>query len=100
MELNEFLKVIKNNNLTLVDFYAEWCGPCKILSPIIDKVKEKIGDKINVIKIDVDKNEFISFYYEIKSVPTLILFKNDIIIWRNTGVLSEEKIIDVISKYL
>jgi len=100
MELGDFMNTIKNSNLTLVDFYADWCGPCKILSPIIDKVKQRIGDKVVIMKINVDESQFISYYYEIRSIPTLILFKNDLVIWRNAGVVSEEVLVNKLSEYL
>ena len=82
-----FSEIINSNTPTLVDFYADWCGPCKTMAPILEDLKQKIGDSAKVIKIDVDKNQKVSAKYKIQSIPTLLLFKEGKIIWRQSGVV-------------
>lgn len=84
--MSEFNNMIKGEKPTLVDFFATWCGPCKIQGPILEQLKAKLGDEVNIIKIDVDRNQELSAAYRIQSVPTLILFKNGEAKWRAAGV--------------
>lgn len=84
--MNEFDKLIQQDKPTLVDFYATWCGPCKMQAPILEEVKNKVGDKANVIKVDIDKNEDLARKYNVQSIPTIILFKNGEAVWRAVGL--------------
>ncbi len=84
--MNDFDDIIKNVRPTLVDFFATWCGPCKVQSPILDELEEKVGDKIKILKVDIDKYDDIASEYHIQSVPTLILFREGKILWRSSGV--------------
>ncbi|MBD5345783.1 MAG: thioredoxin [Bacteroides sp.] len=84
--MNEFDNFIKDSKPTLVDFFATWCGPCKMQAPILEEVKNKLGDQVNIIKIDVDKNPEISQRYNVRSIPTLIVFKNGEALWRGYGL--------------
>jgi len=84
--MNDFEKLISDSKPTLVDFFATWCGPCKVQSSILEEVKKKIGDEANVVKIDIDHNESLAAQYSVRSVPTLILFKNSEVVWRAVGV--------------
>lgn len=84
--MNEFEKLIGDSKPTLVDFFATWCGPCKMQAPILEQVKEKIGDVANIIKVDIDKNRELAAKYRVQSIPTLILFKNGEPVWRTVGL--------------
>lgn len=84
--MNEFDKLIQEDKPTLVDFFATWCGPCKMQAPILEEVKKKVGDEANIIKIDVDKNQDLARKYNVMSIPTLIMFKNGEAVWRAVGL--------------
>lgn len=94
-----FSKLINGERPVLVDFHAEWCGPCKMQAPILKELSEKIGDKIRIIKIDVDKNQSIAQRYQVRGVPTLILFKKGEIAWRESGVKSTQQLINIITPH-
>ena len=94
-----FNEVIKSNKPVLVDFSAEWCGPCKMMAPILKELKKDIGDTATIIKVDVDKNPQAASAYQVQSVPTLILFKNGQPIWRQSGVVQKSGLLDVIKKF-
>jgi thioredoxin 1 len=91
-----FNDIINSNSVVLVDFSAEWCGPCKVLAPILKQVKDEVGDSVKIIKIDVDKNQKISARYKVMGVPTLILFKDGIQIWRQSGVMQKQEILSLL----
>lgn len=95
----KFSDIIKSEKPTLVDFFAEWCGPCKILKPILEEVKHTMGDSVTVLKIDVDKNPQAAAAYQIQGVPTLILFKNGVIKWRQSGVLSANELETILKSH-
>lgn len=84
--MNDFDKIINSDKPTLVDFFATWCGPCKMQGPVLDELKNKVGDAANIIKVDVDRNPDLSAKYQIRSVPTLIIFKNGEPQWRASGL--------------
>ena len=94
--MSKFNELINGDKPVLVDFYADWCGPCRILSPIIKEVKSEFGDQLKVVKIDVDRNPAASGAYGIQGVPTMILFKEGKILWRQAGVLSKQDLVEVI----
>ena len=91
-----FNEIIQSHPLVLVDFSAEWCAPCKTLTPILQQVKEEKGDGLKIVKIDVDKNNELASSYEVLGVPTMILYKDGKQVWRQSGVLSREELISVI----
>ncbi|MDE6557368.1 MAG: thioredoxin [Duncaniella sp.] len=94
--MSEFKEMIASSKPTLVDFYATWCGPCKMQAPILEELKKKIGDSANIIKIDVDRAPEIAAEYMVRSVPTLIIFKNGEPQWRTAGLTQLEVLEDKI----
>ena len=93
---NNFKSIINSDTPVLVDFYADWCGPCKTLAPILKQVKDELGNSIKIVKIDVDKNELLAAKYQVRGVPTMLLFKSGKQVWRQSGVLQKNDILNVI----
>lgn len=90
-----FQELIKQKTPVLVDFYADWCGPCKMQNPILEKVSKEFSGKVKVIKVDVDKNSRAATKYQVRSIPTLILFKEGEIVWRQAGLANENQLRDL-----
>lgn len=91
-----FESIINSHQPVLIDFYAEWCGPCKAQSPILKEIASELGEKIKVIKIDVDKNPEIAMKYRIQGVPTLMVFKNGQQVFRQSGMMSKPQIYNIL----
>lgn len=94
----KFSELIDGDKPILIDFFAEWCGPCKTLSPIIQEVARELGENVRVLKIDVDKNQQLASKYNIRGVPTMMIFNNGEMKWRQSGVLPKAAIIDELKK--
>ena len=92
----KFDSIINSEKPVLIDFFATWCGPCKTLAPILKHVKDNLGERITILKIDVDKNQELASKYQVRGVPTMVLFQNGKQLWRESGVLSQDEIIKTI----
>lgn len=97
--MSKFSDLINSETPVLVDFFAEWCGPCKMMPPILSQLKQKMGDGVKILKIDVDKNPQLASNYRIQGVPTLMLFKEGKSIWRQSGVLTADQLESVIQQH-
>ena len=98
--METFKDVISGDQLVLVDFFATWCQPCKMMHPILEQVKELLGDRIRIIKVDVDKYEMTASQYRIQSVPTLMLFRHGAVLWRTSGVVQRSELLATIDPFL
>jgi len=96
---SSFSKIIDSETPVLVDFYADWCGPCKMLGPILKQVKDEMGEAVKIVKIDVDKNQSIAAKYQVRGVPTMLLFKNRKQLWRQSGVLQKNDLIQIVKSH-
>ena len=94
-----FNEMIQSDTPVLVDFFAEWCGPCKTMSPILKEVKDSVGDSVIILKVDIDKNPQAARQYEVQGVPTLILFKNGKPLWRQSGVVPKAGLLSALDKF-
>ena len=97
--MDRFKEMIQSPKPVLVDFYAEWCGPCKIMKPRLLDVAERMGEKAKVVEIDVDREKELAERYRIQSVPTFIIFKNDEQLWRQSGAISTIALIQLLTDY-
>ena len=97
--MSEFSKLIQGTTPVLVDFFATWCGPCKMMSPILEQVKNKVGDQVKIVKVDVDKNPAIAQQLKVRGVPTLVLFRQGSLLWRQSGVVSEQQLLQILETH-
>jgi len=95
-----FSEHINSGKPVLVDFFAEWCGPCKMMKPILDELKQKVGDKATILKIDVDKNPAAAAAYNVRGVPALFLFKKGEVVWKQAGVVAARDLEQLINRYV
>ncbi|MDG1237388.1 MAG: thioredoxin [Flavobacteriales bacterium] len=95
--MGTFQEIIKSDHPVLVDFHADWCAPCKTMNPILKNIKKELGDKLKIIKINVDNNQQVANRFQVKGIPTFILFQNSEVKWRQSGVLSETKFLEILN---
>ncbi|NUM50123.1 MAG: thioredoxin [Flavobacteriales bacterium] len=98
--MSKFAELINSEKPVLVDFFAEWCGPCKMMKPILEQVKQEVADKVNILKVDVDKNPHAAMQYKIQGVPTLLLFKKGKVLWRQSGVVDAKNLKKIITQFV
>lgn len=98
--MESFNDVISSGQLVLVDFYATWCGPCKTMHPVLQELKQRLGDQIRILKIDVDRYQNTAAQYRIQSVPTLMLFRNGQALWRQSGALPLPALLEQVKAHL
>jgi len=97
--MSKFSEIINQEKPVLVDFFAEWCGPCQTMSPILKEVKDTLQDKVSILKIDVDKNKAIAAKFQVRGVPTFVLYKNGAQVWRQSGMVAKKELIELIKKF-
>ena len=97
--MSSFTEIINQEKPVLVDFFAEWCGPCKMMSPILKELKSDMGDAIKILKIDVDKNQALATQFKVRGVPTFVLFKKGKQVWRQSAMLQKNDLIAIIKQY-
>lgn len=96
---SSFNDIIQDDKAVLVDFFADWCGPCKMLAPILQDVKAELGEQVKIVKIDVDRNQALAAKYQVRGVPTMMIFKNGEQKWRQSGVLQKDEIVNIIKSH-
>ncbi|WP_372917231.1 thioredoxin [Salegentibacter sp.] len=96
---SSFNDIINDDKPVLVDFFADWCGPCKMLAPILKDVKAELGEGVKIVKIDVDRNQELAAKYQVRGVPTMILYKNGKQLWRQSGVLQKQQLTEIIRSH-
>lgn len=96
---SNFNDIINDDKPVLVDFFADWCGPCKMLAPILKDVKAELGEGVKIVKIDVDRNQELAAKYQVRGVPTMILYKNGKQLWRQSGVLQKQQLTEIIKSH-
>jgi len=98
--METFKDIIQGDKPVLVDFYATWCGPCKAMAPTIDSLSTELKDEARILKIDIDKNPNAANHYQIRSVPTLLIFKKGQLVWRNSGVMDKSSLLQQIRSFI
>lgn len=94
-----FKKIVSSAPLVLVDYFAEWCGPCKALAPVLSDMKKELGETVKIVKIDIDKNQALASKQQVQGVPTLVLYKDGVQVWRQSGVLPKHELVQLIKSH-
>lgn len=97
--MSTFSELINKEQPVLVDFYADWCGPCQTMMPILEEVKKELGDVVSIIKINIDKNQNIATRFQVRGVPTFMLYKNGEQVWRQSGLVQKAELIQTLKKF-
>ncbi|HHP7241913.1 MAG TPA: thioredoxin [Cyclobacteriaceae bacterium] len=97
--MDKFNDLINRPKPTLVDFYADWCQPCHMMAPVLKEVAHEMGDELRIIKVDVDKNQSAALKYGIRSIPTMLVFKKGAVIWRHSGVMDKNALVNAVRQY-
>ena len=97
--MSKFSEIINQEKPVLVDFFAEWCGQCKMMSTILKEVKDVFQDKVSILKIDVDKNQAIAAKYQVRGVPTLIIYKEGKQVWKQSGVVQKNELVSILNRF-
>lgn len=98
--MSSFQKIIASETPVLVDFFAEWCGPCQMMTPVLQEVKAELKDDIKILKVDVDKNMKLAAQHKVRGVPTLALFQNGQLLWRQSGFLYKNDLLQIVNSYI
>lgn len=98
--MSHFKKILSDNKPVLLDFYADWCGPCKMMAPVLTQLKEKMDDRLRILKIDVDKNQSLAAQFQVRGVPTLVLIQHQNVVWKQSGVMDINTLEQTIEKHL
>lgn len=97
---SSFQKIIDGDSPVLVDFYADWCGPCRMMPPVLKELKERMGDQIRIFKVNVDEHNDVAAHFEVSSIPTMMIFKNGNLLWREPGVKNTNQLQQILQSYL
>lgn len=97
---SSFQKIIDGESPVLVDFYADWCGPCRMMPPVLKELKERMGDQIRIFKVNVDEHNDIAAHFEVSSIPTMMIFKKGELLWREPGVKNANQLQQILQPYL
>nr|WP_294989435.1 thioredoxin [uncultured Sediminibacterium sp.] len=97
---NSFEKIISSEKPVLVDFYADWCGPCRMMPPVLKEVKDRLGDQVQVFKVNVDEHADVAAHFQVSSIPTLMIFKKGQLLWRETGVKNAGQLQQLLQQHL
>ncbi|MGV0833027.1 thioredoxin [Empedobacter brevis] len=95
-----FEEIISSDKPVLLDFFATWCGPCQMMGPILQQVKEELGDDVKILKVDVDKYQDLAARYQVQGVPTFAVFKNGELLWKESGARPKEQLVEIVKKYI
>jgi thioredoxin 1 len=100
VSMDSFQQIVNDKKPVLIDFFAQWCGPCKMMPPVLSQLKEKLGDRVRIIKIDVDKNQRLAAQYQVRGVPTLLLMKEGKVLWKQSGVMDSNALYSTLNNFL